>query len=221
VVVSTSTSSKLRVAVAVVALLLLAAAVARRLQTGATDLFEKADLGLLAIALGAAGLDVVIGKDGIKISDKQRQDAAEALDAAQKERDPKGESGKAKQLIGAAPLKRPIRILWVDDEPGNNYRETLVLTQLGFAVTSVFSRKDAWPFINTERFDLVISDMSQPGESDAGIKLSGELKQSYPRLPLVIYRGRQDEKSDLAIKAGARSVVTTPYELVQAVYAST
>ena len=71
-----------------------------------------------------------------------------------------------------------------------------------------------------EKWDVVISDLTMPGKS--GLEALGEIKQSFPELPVLILSIHPEEQYAIrALKAGASGYLskdTAPDELVNAVH---
>jgi CheY-like chemotaxis protein len=210
-----ATATRLRVFVGVVAVLIVIVDVARHLQKDSDDTVSKSDLTLLVVALGAAGLNVEFGK--LKISQQQRDVAVESLKKAQKSKGTPVEPAAAAAAVAQAIPRRFTRVLWIDDEPQNNVEETLMLTELGFGITNLMSVAEAEPFLRSGGFDLVISSMTQKDDGSAGLKVVELAKASKGHPRVIIYRMKQDDRSELAKNAGASDVVTTPVDLLRAV----
>lgn len=75
------------------------------------------------------------------------------------------------------PLTSGRKLLWVDDQPGNNLLEAKALEELGFAVDFVVSTDEALQNILKTRYDAIISDMSRPGDTEAGKTLVRKLRE--------------------------------------------
>jgi CheY-like chemotaxis protein len=206
-----------RFAIASLALAVIVVDVVRHAVSESPDAFGKNDIVLFVIACAAAGLNVRYGK--LEISSKERSEAAERLQRAQKEKKaPELTADAASAAVARAVQPRLIRTLWIDEHPRNNLQETLMLETLGFAVTNVLGIDDAEPFLKNVPFELVISSMTQGGDSAAGGRVVETAKTAPNRPPVVIYRGKQDDVSKRALDQGAHAVVTTPYELLTSVH---
>ena len=91
-----------------------------------------------------------------------------------------------------------LRVLYVDDEPGLLEISKLFLEKLGaFSVDTLSSAREALTRLNSERYDVIISDYLMP-EMD-GIMFLMELKASGDTTPFIIFTGRGRE--EVAIKA--------------------
>lgn len=89
------------------------------------------------------------------------------------------------------------RILWVDDQPGNNRHEVAALAKLQIEVVQVRGTVEALGRIAQDRegFDLVISDWERAGEpAEAGPRLFTRLRDAGSALPVVYYHGAHGER---------------------------
>ncbi len=102
------------------------------------------------------------------------------------------------------------RILLVEDS--ELVRETTIefLSELGFEVTAVDSAEDALAKLESDRFDLVFTDISLPGMS--GVTLVKQARQADPAQRFVISSGYGPDLSKHGF--GDRvSVLSKPYDL--------
>jgi DNA-binding NtrC family response regulator len=75
---------------------------------------------------------------------------------------------------------RKPRILFVDDEASIRLTLPRVLAQFGFDITSVGSVEDALTEIQSERFDILLSDMNLP-QPNAGFTVIKAMRKMQPR----------------------------------------
>lgn len=113
------------------------------------------------------------------------------------------------------------RVLWVDDNPGNNRFERQALEALGVRVDISTSTADALARTKAEPYDLIISDMGRDsdvtGEHDtqAGYTLLRELREGKNWTPFVIYASRSSPELTAEAQAhGAVDSVNQPAALV-------
>lgn len=110
---------------------------------------------------------------------------------------------------------RDSRILWVDDRPGNNFYERRALEALGTHIETSLDTSHALEQLRARSYDLVISDLSRPGDSRAGYTLLDALRQSGDRTPVIIYAGsRAPEHVRDAQSHGAIGCTNSPQELI-------
>jgi CheY-like chemotaxis protein len=112
---------------------------------------------------------------------------------------------------------RRASVLWVDDHPDNNVEENLMLRDLGLSVTQTLSSGAASRYLDSTRFDLVITDIGRGGDPDAGLHLLEELGTRTEAPPTIVYTLNAGHRKEAAIAVGAEAVVETPAELLAAV----
>jgi PAS domain S-box-containing protein len=97
----------------------------------------------------------------------------------------------------------PLRILYVDDEPGLLEIGKLFLEREGaFSVDILTSARQALEQVKTERYDAIISDYQMP-EMD-GIAFLKQIKASGNTTPFIIFTGRGREEVVIeALNSGA------------------
>ncbi len=111
------------------------------------------------------------------------------------------------------------RILAVDDEANMRALFARALGREGYAVTCVASGEEALQRLETDWFDLVISDLRMAGID--GIDLLRKAKEQHPTLPFVLLTGFGTISSAVeAVKDGAWEYLSKPIdtdELVEVV----
>jgi CheY-like chemotaxis protein len=123
-----------------------------------------------------------------------------------------GSSSRALRRAGRA------TVLWVDDRPENNVRERRSLAALGMNFVISTSTDDALSVMKGQRFDVVISDMGRPPDSQAGYTLLDRLRASGDLTPFVIYASSShpDHVAE-ARRRGALGCTSRPDELFDCV----
>lgn len=118
------------------------------------------------------------------------------------------------EALGRAP-----QVLWVDDHPSHNRQEVAALTSLGMHVHLSPSTEDAVNQIWAHgRYDVIISDMGRPPDTQAGYTLLDALRSRGDSTPFVIYSStRAPEYFDLAVRRGAAGCTNQPDELIDMV----
>jgi len=165
------------------------------------------------------------GPGGISVSAKGREAAATALVQASTLTDEGSlnrsvaETGVEVAAQGVEAFGRPPQILWVDDRPSNNRYEVAAFTSLGMHVQLSTSTEDALEKTSADgRYDVVISDMGRPPDSQAGYTLLDALRRRGDRTPFVIYASsRSAENFDAAVARGALGCTNQPDELIELV----
>jgi CheY-like chemotaxis protein len=117
----------------------------------------------------------------------------------------------ADNLIGKA-------ILWVDDNPSNNWLAVRALGKLQLDVVQETSTERGLEALRQRHFDLVISDMGRGTEMRAGYDLLKAIRDQGSAVPFLIFAG--DDKPEYrreAAERGAQLSTNDMLELVQAV----
>jgi CheY-like chemotaxis protein len=158
----------------------------------------------------------------------RRQEAAAALGAAAVSH-ATGDSTQElatdpKEIAQALPSARELRrlegsrVLWVDDNPGNNMFERQALKALGIQIDLSNSTDDALEKIRGRSYDLVISDMNRPPDAQAGYTLLNEVRTTGRGIPFVLYTKFQSPAQlREAREHGAIGLVDQPQDLVKIV----
>jgi len=116
-------------------------------------------------------------------------------------------------------LPRPIgneRILFVDDEPALVNIGQQILESLGYKVVTRTSSLEALELfkIKSEKFDLVITDMTMPGMT--GDHLSGEIIKIRADIPIILCTGYSKNISEaMAKRLGIRALAMKPVVVEQ------
>ncbi|MDI9571393.1 MAG: PAS domain S-box protein [Pseudomonadota bacterium] len=108
------------------------------------------------------------------------------------------------------------RILLVDDEEAIAALGRESLSSLGYEVTACYSSHDALEAFRArpERYDLVITDMTMPNMTGAG--LARELLKLRPALPIILTTGYSDRiDEEEAKKIGFREFLMKPVSLAE------
>lgn len=103
-------------------------------------------------------------------------------------------------------------ILLVDDHDATRETLTEVIRDLGHSVRAAADQAEAVRFIDSERFDLVLTDLKLPDGS--GIEVMRHLKQTSPETPVVMITGHATiENAVEATRMGAYEYLTKPVDL--------
>lgn len=103
------------------------------------------------------------------------------------------------------------RILFVDDEPSLVHIGKQILERLGYEVVTRTSSLEALELfkIKSQKFDLVISDMTMPGMT--GDQLAAEIIKIRPDMPIILCTGYSKNMSENKAKnLGIRALAMKP-----------
>ena len=117
------------------------------------------------------------------------------------------------------PAGSTIDVLWVDDNPGYNTNERQAIRNLFPSVEFTIARStdEALRLLDDKSlaFAFVISDMSRPGDREAGFTLLRKLREKGLTLPSIIYAASATPERDAQARAlGARGMTNSPSTLV-------
>ncbi len=82
----------------------------------------------------------------------------------------------------------PMRVLLVDDNVDLVLATAPMLETFGFAVTTAFSADEALRILDKDGIDVVLSDVSMPGERN-GLDLARHVRGARPSIPVVLMTG--------------------------------
>jgi CheY-like chemotaxis protein len=106
-------------------------------------------------------------------------------------------------------------LLWVDDNPTNNIFEKQALAALGMTIKDAISTEEAMGLLNTQHFDVIISDMKRGNNDTAGYDLLQKARASGITAPLIFYTARANEKFVAeARQRGAFGETNNPEQLI-------
>lgn len=114
------------------------------------------------------------------------------------------------------PLLRGARVLWVDDNPGNNLYERIALASLDISVDLALSTEEALFMVTRLQYDLVLSDMNRLANPTAGTELLDHLRRKRVATPVVFYVGHVDRGRTLPL--GAFGITNRPDELFHYIF---
>ena len=85
----------------------------------------------------------------------------------------------------------PVRVLFVDDEPGIRLTMPEILHQHGFSVTAVGTVNEALAVITSAQFDVLISDLNI-GQAGDGFTVVSAMRRTQPNCVTLILTGYPD-----------------------------
>jgi response regulator RpfG family c-di-GMP phosphodiesterase len=105
-----------------------------------------------------------------------------------------------------------LRVLIVDDEASVRKVMAAVLAQVGLRCETAASGDEALRLLETNRIDVVISDLQMPGMS--GLELLAKVKQSYPLMVFLMVTGVDDVRVGIqAMREGADDYLVKPLQV--------
>ena len=105
-----------------------------------------------------------------------------------------------------------MKILVAEDEPMLLKTIELKLKKEGYEVIATIDGREAISKIESERPDLVISDIMMPYAS--GLELTAILKKGEKQIPIIILSAMEQEKVVMeAFELGADDYITKPFSL--------
>jgi CheY-like chemotaxis protein len=136
--------------------------------------------------------------------------------------------------IDALHPEKRLRVLWVDDQPGNNVGLQYAFQALGIIVICVEDTdRIVQAFNSTGGFDVVITDMfrdavrRKPDQQDGGLKTVETIKNNFGNVPVIIYAGSYSAehatdnlaKPIIAITNDPQTVFTTVVQMAKQKFA--
>ena len=115
--------------------------------------------------------------------------------AAKKQKTEISQEAKSKverRLHRDIPLLHKMRVLWIDDNPGNITYESRILRSVGVHIDIVTSTEQALSMLSQNDYDLVISDIARDGVPDEGLRFLSEMRRRGLYRPIVFYVGAND-----------------------------
>ncbi|HEV2560224.1 MAG TPA: ATP-binding protein [Microvirga sp.] len=112
------------------------------------------------------------------------------------------------EALGARP-PRPLRILFVEDNPDVAEVGRSILAERGHVVTAAPNVEAALASLESTAFDLVCSDLVMPGGA-GGLDLARTVRDRWPGLPLVLVTGYSDAAGEA--RAEGFTLLQKPYQ---------
>jgi CheY-like chemotaxis protein len=105
------------------------------------------------------------------------------------------------------------RILVIDDEPAIVMLLRRILAGVGHEVLTAAEGGAGLRLATEESFDLILSDLSMPGQP-SGIALLAEIRKAKPDCPLVVVSGYSSQDCvDECRAIGIRDFLPKPFEI--------
>jgi DNA-binding NtrC family response regulator len=111
-------------------------------------------------------------------------------------------------------MERKTRILVLDDEPIVGERLKASLEHAGFAVDAFSSSREALSRLNTEPYDILVTDLKM--SSPDGMEVLRQARQLRPGIKSVVITGfATAETAEEALRSGAVVFVPKPFKMKQ------
>jgi PAS domain S-box-containing protein len=108
--------------------------------------------------------------------------------------------------------RKPMRILFVDDDPAVAQFSTRVLSDAGYDVVIAEQGKQAMSIVEAQTIDLVIMDLFMPEQE--GLETIAALHKLKPSLPIIAISGMSSGVYlNIALTFGARATIEKPYSV--------
>jgi len=125
---------------------------------------------------------------------------------------PKAENG---VLSDWSPELNDLRVLLVDDEADSRDLLSLLLNSCGATVSTASSAAEALKIVESERFDVIVSDIGMPGEDGFSLivkirQMPDELGGNVPAIALTAYARAEDRVK--ALRSGFQMHIAKPVE---------
>ena len=109
-------------------------------------------------------------------------------------------------------MKERSKILLIDDEAASREALVLLLKSSDYQLTGCGSGKEAFQFLQRERFDVVITDLLLPDIS--GIDILKKVKEDSPLTEVILITGYASAETAVqAMKEGAFDYITKPLNI--------
>lgn len=110
-----------------------------------------------------------------------------------------------------------LNILLVEDDKDLNSLVSSYLREEGYSVTSVFNGLDALNKFETEKYDLILSDIMMPLLD--GYELARQIREKDSQVSILFMSARDDKPSkQLGYKLGIDDYITKPFDLDELVF---
>jgi len=109
-------------------------------------------------------------------------------------------------------MLKHLKILVVDDDPGVRELLGAFLDTRGYFVKTCRSGREALMLLDSETFDLVISDIEMAEIN--GFELLRQTRAKYPKIGIVLMTGyTESHPLSEALRAGADGYISKPFSL--------
>jgi CheY-like chemotaxis protein len=119
----------------------------------------------------------------------------------------------SKRLLRDAAIIKGARILWLDNTPNNNLAERRIFEMAGASVDTRTSIRSAEEALARRSYDLILSNIAHPGETETGVDFADRLAATENAPPVIFYVGHARKPAP----ASAFGITDRPDEFVHLV----
>ena len=105
-----------------------------------------------------------------------------------------------------------LNIIWIDDNPGNNYYESWILKKVGFSIDIAKSSREAFQLLKEKQYDLILTDVGRDGKRTEGYEFHLKLIDEKIDIPLIFYTSFVDRSK--GVPPYAFGIADLPNELL-------
>ncbi len=133
----------------------------------------------------------------------------------------RGQDGDLPEKVQGALLSRithykqqehQVKLLWLDDGPGDDPYEVKILTAMGIGMTVLHHSAEALKLLQQGGYDLLVSDIIRGGKKNEGFRFLDELREKKLALPTIFYISNFD--SSRGVPPYAFGITNEPHELI-------
>lgn len=112
-------------------------------------------------------------------------------------------------------MRKPKKILVIDDEPDFHSLFSRILEEDGYLVTSVFSGEEAIERLAYENFDLIILDLVLPPNKITGLETLEEIRKINAEICVIITSAfaTAEQAVEAVMEKGAQTYIKKPFNI--------
>ena len=112
-------------------------------------------------------------------------------------------------------MRKPKKILVIDDEPGFHSLFSRILKEEGYAVISAYSGEEALEKLILETFDLIILDLVLPPSKKTGLETLEEIRKINTEICVIITSAfaTAEQAVEAVMEKGAQTYIKKPFNI--------
>ena len=112
-------------------------------------------------------------------------------------------------------MRKPKKILVIDDEPGFHSLFSRILKEEGYAVTSAYSGEEALEKLVLETFDLIILDLVLTPSKKTGLETLEEIRKINTEICVIITSAfaTAEQAVEAVMEKGAQTYIKKPFNI--------